>query len=222
MLGDGMGSACFLWHEPLVNSGTIRAANVAITAIITGLSQKGSSRGIPCFGSLYSIIFLLSEPDGSGDGHGKGESMKRAKSKSDAAACGRSLHPVVGIRTPRCNAAKQTAAIAVEHGGPEAAVVPFTVAARLEREVREAVIILKALLHDMPYPNCEWLHHRKADQNHAPTACPVEERINAAVERARLFIRNSNVRGQGTRHLVEGTLDPLVGGSGFVFDIVDK
>ena len=61
MLGGGKGTVCSLWHEPLVNSGTIRAANVAITAIITGLSQKGSSRGIPCLGSLYSIIFLLSE-----------------------------------------------------------------------------------------------------------------------------------------------------------------
>ena len=58
MLVGGMGAACSLLHEPLVSSGTIRAANVAITAIIAGLSQKGSSRGIPCFGSLYSIIFL--------------------------------------------------------------------------------------------------------------------------------------------------------------------
>lgn len=102
------------------------------------------------------------------------------------------MQPVVGIRHPRCNAAKQTAAMAVEHGGPEATVIPFTVAARLEGEVREAVRILKALLYDAPIPDCERLHHRKADQNHPPTACPVEARLEAAYERARLFIRNSN------------------------------
>ena len=126
-------------------------------------------------------------------------------------ACRCTVPPIVGIRHPRCNAAKQTAAMAVEHGGPDATVVPFTVAARLEGEVREAVKIFKALLYDMPIPDCERMHHRKADQNHAATACPCEDRLNAAVEKARAFVRNSNVTGQGTRHLVEGTLDPLVG-----------
>ena len=58
VLGGGVGVDCSLWHEPLVSRGTIMAANVAITAIITGLSQKGSSCGIPYFDSLYSIIFL--------------------------------------------------------------------------------------------------------------------------------------------------------------------
>ena len=109
-----------------------------------------------------------------------------------------SLQNVVGIRVPRCNAAKQTAAMAVEHGGPDATVVPFTVAARMEREVREAVKILKALLYDTPMINCDFLNHRKRDQHPNPTsACPVEERMLEAVEKARLFIRNSNPKSTG-------------------------
>lgn len=107
-----------------------------------------------------------------------------------------SLQNVVGIRVPRCNAAKQTAAMAVEHGGPDATVVPFTVAARMEREVREAVKILKALLYDMPMIDCDFLNHRKRDQ-HPTSACPVEERMLEAVEKARLFIRNSNPKVRG-------------------------
>lgn len=121
--------------------------------------------------------------------------MKRASSKAKRQAVGRSLHPVVGIPNLetyvpghgcQCEAWNES-----ECGCTGVDWTPREVY-RLRAVNREAVKILKALLYDMPYPNCEWLHHRKADQNHAPTACPVEDRINAAVERARLFIRNSN------------------------------
>jgi len=97
--------------------------------------------------------------------------------------------------------------MAVEHGGPDATVVPFTVAARMEREVREAVKILKALLYDMPMIDCDFLNHRKRDQ-HPTSACPVEERMLEAVEKARLFIRNSNPKAHDLRSNI---VEPVVG-----------
>ncbi len=132
-------------------------------------------------------------------------------SKTNPQVADGTLPPVVGIRVPRCNAAKQTAAMAVEHGGPDATVVPFTVAARMEREVREAVKILKALLYDMPMIDCDFLNHRKRDQ-HPTSACPVEERMLEAVEKARLFIRNSNPKVLPLAGLGASREQPVVGG----------
>ena len=46
---------------------------------------------------------------------------------------------------------------------------------------------LKGILADMPQPLCEHLHHAKPDQ-HTGDHCPVEKRLDAAIELARAAI----------------------------------
>ena len=64
---------------------------------------------------------------------------------------------------------------------------------------------------------------RKASHSGVPSAhTGVEQRIMITAITPFIFIASfllSNVRGQGTRHLVEGTLDPIVGPNYFHSDV---